>query len=50
MIEEVRNILEGIENISIQHNFWEANSLVDIMANEVIGLWEHRVWEMDFLE
>lgn len=48
MIKEARGILETMEYLSIHHNYREANIIVDKLANDVVALKDHRIWDFEF--
>jgi len=38
MIEESRMIIDGIENVIIQHNYREVNKMADRIIDEVVNI------------
>lgn len=49
-MEESRGILNKVESLTMEHNFREANTLVDILANDVVSLSKLIIWKADFSE
>lgn len=45
MIREAKRILETVENLSIHHNYHEANLVVNRLVNDVVDTLDLRVWE-----
>lgn len=50
MIEEARRILDLVQNMSIVHNYKEANAMADRLASDVVSLMARKEWVLGFLE
>lgn len=47
---EAKYILNKMENLFVEHNFREANVLVDHLANKAITLVDMIIMEVEFLD